>query len=608
MIKNCILWLALLLGCMVCPAKAQNSDGVVLRYGEHIDNGYGENSATVITPYVVFPAEMTAAYTGNAITHVNIGLTGDATNVYVYIKHAPEDAAPLYRQKVGDLKKGWNTVTLETPFEITGEDIAVGYKASFSLANGVGVGYSSESWENGDYVFWNSRNAWYKTGGSICIQAVVNGDNMPADELSLRLLSGTQVTYGERTTVEGCVRNMGMNAIDSYEVAWSLDNGESGSKSIDSDLSVNASDTFALDIPGMMPGNHILTVRVNSVNGRDDTYAVNSVDELTYEVRDRTYMGRVVVEEGTGTWCGLCPSGMEGMKQMKQLHPETFISIAVHVTDEFTVDSYEPLTSLFTGVPYCYVNRKYSGHPWNDIRMLYELALYEECHFGYMLEADFTPDSSQLELRGRMISDRRLSGADYRMAFVVVEDSVVAKQTNYFAGGQYGDFYGWEDLPEIVEIKHEDLARGIFSSFDGDVCTPQTMEAGTYYEYGYTLTLPDNIRSKKNVRVIGIVIDPQTGYIVNGYNAVPGVDLPSHVAVPTEQPLDFNVRTDESSIVVDGLRGENLVALYSVSGRALWQSVTREHGLTIPAVGLHGVYFVTVCNEMQSRRTVKVVL
>ena len=98
---------------------------VELSYCGDIDQGFGD-AGVIYTPYVQFEATTMTPYAGNYIKQVLVGMKADATNVTIYIKNAPRDTNPLYRQTVSEgLTEGWNVITLDTPFEIPeGKEIA----------------------------------------------------------------------------------------------------------------------------------------------------------------------------------------------------------------------------------------------------------------------------------------------------------------------------------------------------------------------------------------------------------------------------------------------------------------------------------------------------
>lgn len=136
--------------------RANDTDGVVLRYGETISAGYGSGNQ-ILTPYVTFPADRIKAFAdrGCSVSAVRIGLAKAATNVTVYLKHHATDRRPFYSQKVGSLKAGWNTVQLTSPQVLTAEPLCVGYKATFAEAGG--AAYDSYVSTQADTVLVNTK-------------------------------------------------------------------------------------------------------------------------------------------------------------------------------------------------------------------------------------------------------------------------------------------------------------------------------------------------------------------------------------------------------------------------------------------------------------------
>ena len=73
---------------------------------------------------------------------------------------------------------------------------------------------------------------------------------------------------------------------------------------------------------------------VATIDGQPATVEPSvSTQQLTMPLRDRTFMHRVVMEEGTGNWCQFCVQGIEEIRYMKDNHPEDFIAIAIHSGD-----------------------------------------------------------------------------------------------------------------------------------------------------------------------------------------------------------------------------------------------------------------------------------
>lgn len=576
-------------------------EGIVLRFGKNIDKGFGGQETTVITPYVVFTPEKTQAYLGNQITHVNIGLNGEATNVYVYIKKNPKDTETLYKQKIGTLNKGWNCIKLDTPFELTGDSVSIGYKASFSSKNPDGVGCSAEYDKDADFIYWNSQNKWHYTSSSICIQAIVNGEQLPDREVALEKLNNLTAPVGKDSIeVTTALRNLGTAMIENFEVAYTVDGITTGINTFQHSIATNETDTFSVNIPCKEPGTHEVCLEVIKVNQQADAYDGNNAQCFTMTVHDPKYLQRVVMEEGTGTWCGWCPRGIVGAEMMAEEYPEQFITICIHGNDPLEIEDYTPLLDRMAGFPYCYVNRQYEGDPYYDIRNMFNIATSTNALIGYELEATFNADSTEITIYASMTARERLENIIYRASFVVVEDSVTGyKQANYYEQTPDEPFFGWESLPNPTDIVYNDVARGIYSSYEGEPCLPETLEAETTYEYSYTFAVPTNIQRKQNLRVVGLLTDPQTGYIVNADQTTPQKENGSSIISLNEPTPIAKVYLEENNIVIR-LNKENpekvQIALYTSQGVLIHQSTTSSDCL-IPVNELKGVHFVWIQTE-----------
>jgi hypothetical protein len=589
------------------------SDGIILHYGDSIEAGFGGSGPTIITPYVTFPVKFIKPYIGNQITKVRIGLWADAKDVTLYIKHAPQDQAYIYHQKLGALSKGWNEVTLDTPFALTGEAVAIGYKASFAADKSDGVGYSTEYAGDANTIFWNSQSKWTTVTGSLCIEAVASGDKLPQNEFALKLFTDDSFTYGTQTSVTGEVRNWGANDASSYQITYRQNGAQPVVKTIAKEIAAGKRDTFEISVPLSVIGENRIVVSLSKVNNVDDAFPDNNTDSVTVDRYDRTYMNRLLVEEGTGNWCKFCVEGIVRIDLMKEAHPEQFVPVCIHVDDPMTIGDtsadYGSLIARFTGYPECFVNRKdLCQDVFGSLENYYKLYMGQRGHFGLTMTGTYNTDSTQVDLDARMISDALLQKPGYYMSFVVLEDSVTGyKQMNGYAGGSSGSFFGWENKPTYVTFAYNDVARWISNTFDGQLCTPETMAAGQPYDFKYTLAMPTTVQRKRKVHIVGVVIDHATGYVVNAINVVPaGSDVE---AVGTLHSGKVCIsRTGETLRIVCPQDTQSRVEVFSVDGRLIKEDVARGGMLEMSTTGLHGLYMMKVTGSRGAVRTYKVMI
>ncbi len=533
-----LLLLLLVLFCSTGFLKAQ----VELSYCEDIDQGFGD-ADIIYTPYVQFDATMMTPFSGNSIKQVLIGMKSSATNVTIYIKNAPRDANPLYRQTVADgLVEGWNVITLDTPFEIPeGKNIAIGCR--FRSAEKGAFGYSNEKISLADQILINQSSQWTSCGGSLCIKALIEGENMPQHQLAIGSLPNQRtVPDADSLSFTTTVRNMGVQEVENYSLLWHVDGGETQSITFDHSIPVNGRDTFELRIPAIYDfGTHTLSISISTVNGLSDEYPADNTATCSFTVPDERFARRVICEEYSGFWCGFCPRGMVGMELMKEAHPDRFIAIAVHGGDALEVPSdsaytYAPLISRFSGAPSCAIGRRLQGDPFYDIATLYQLESSTENHIAYRLTAEWNDDASTIDCHATIFSDQDLTNANLNAAFVLVEDSITGHgyyQTNYYSSSSQnysGPFYGWEDKAYItIDVTFMDIARGCYPSFEGTTLFEGDMTAMQEYTFDYSLPLPPTVLDKRQLHVVGIVIDTRTGFIQNGMNVWPNGEIPAAI-------------------------------------------------------------------------------
>lgn len=243
---------------------------------------------------------------------------------------------------------------------------------------------------------------------------------------------------------------------------------------------------------------------------------------------------RVVVEEGTGMWCGYCPRGIVAMRQMREKYPDSFIGIAVHYDDVLGTAVADYCNSLhFPSFPSAYVNRTtLCGDPMpQEANGQFSVADgLERCFLDAM---ELCPPA-ELALTWTMLDGGKLSlfadvrfainadEADYRFAAVAVEDEVTNStyyQTNYYSGSST-PLGGFETEDKTIKpYTFEEVARAAllpFEGAEGDI--PARIEANRHYSAVKQLKAPkyDNLA---NVRVVLMLIDAHAGEVVNAVQA-----------------------------------------------------------------------------------------
>ncbi|MGM9862242.1 MAG: hypothetical protein ACI30W_06565, partial [Muribaculaceae bacterium] len=283
----------------------------------------------------------------NAVTDVTVFLTYDL------------NGEPFYTQNATLSSVGFsdNVVTLTTPYTIEADKpfyFGYYYTNTTSTINAYTIVIDYEpttqtegGWlkykYNGKYI-WDNIAEYY---GSLCITATLESDNLPEDYVAVSdMLLPASTAAGSNFDFSFDVTNKGSNKITSVEYTVAAGSKtETFTKTL-SGLSYNRSTNIAASIACDNIGVNVpVTVTVNKVNGNANKDANKTASGYINVLGDGAGFDKtVVIEEGTGTWCGWCPLGILAMETLKEKHTDGSLEvICVHNDNEMGVESYVPL-------------------------------------------------------------------------------------------------------------------------------------------------------------------------------------------------------------------------------------------------------------------------
>lgn len=517
---------------------------------------------------IYIPADVAQVYKGFTVSAVKYGLAAQATDVEVFItKDLNADPIVTKKAAVSNVYKGWNEVALTTPYEIDGEGFYIGY--SYSGEN-VSMGVTSTFSENACWAdlgdgWKNYTTEMGETAKALAIQARITGDNLPLDLMLYTEQKDIAVQKGEPCKFDFSVKNLSAVVVRNLQVGYSIDGGEETVCDFKTTMGSNIDKSFAIEHEGFSTtGKHSLKMRVVSINGKDDAYAPNSELVLGLNVKNSLPIQRIIVEEGTGTWCPNCPRGIVAVHKASEAFPDRFIGIAVHRQDAMETNSYAELQ--FDGYPSSYINRnlKSSIDPSFDAFKTAVNNVSERVPvMGVEANAEYTDATKSkisVEALTTFVSEHK--GIDYRLSFVLLEDGVKGyTQANNYAGGSV-EMGGFEKLPNPATIDMDHVARMNYSYNGIEGSIPADVEAFETTRYTTTLDVPSTIQNPDNCDLAVLVLDANTGKIENGVK----VALGKHTTAiyDAEQLLipDFSFQGDRLN--VDGFSGS--VRIFTTGG------------------------------------------
>jgi hypothetical protein len=333
-------------------------------------------------------------------------------------------------------------------------------------------------------------------------------------------------------------------------------------------------------------GEFDINVEVTQPNGVADEDSTNNFGGRTIYGLSEQLPKMVIVEEGTGTWCGWCPRGTVAMDDIAANHSDFAIPISIHNYDPMVFEPYDtPFSQTISGYPSGSVDRKEVAIDPNDPNTGYgfddAVANLDErtVPVGVKVQTDYNEDTRALRIIATAHSSIATTHNSFRFSAIVTEDNVTGSgslyaQVNYYAGGGNGPMGGYESLPNPVpanQMVYNYVARVLIGGYEGAVeSIPDTLEADEDFTFDFNYLVPLGYNAE-NMKAIVFILDDQTGEILNS-DVVAVTDLGTGVPLVPEgkSVLYPNPATDEMNLAVDFQTNDPVaLTIYDTFGRLI---------------------------------------
>lgn len=541
--KTSLLFLSTAFLLAAPPASAAD---VEVHYGyalETPESTYGSYTSAKGAIYI--PAEIAKLYKGTKVTGVQVGLSAAASSVDVFVTKSLSGTS-LATGSAQNVASGATIVKTTSEYIIDGERFYVGYSYSGSNAS---LGCCKFKATDGCWV--NTGSGWYNAsseGKALSIRAVISGDasELPND-FAIFNVKGETIERNQSSTVTFNLLSFSPTLARKCELAYSVDGGEEKTftpKGFVMNTNTEKQISFTVD-PFETTGSHTVSVRIKSIGGKDtDDYEANNSATGTIEVKRLIPKKRFFMETSTSLDCGWCPRAKVAMENFYESLPDNFVGVEVFgaVSGDLYTSSYNDF--YFGSTPTCEIDRQSASKCYGDAGTLatFMRAIGYTSDVQVDVEGAFVGDgTSQLNAKATATFVNDKSNAAYRWSFIVAEDQVPGSQKNYYANGANGTMGGWEKRDAMAEYNHDHVARYnySFSGFSGSV--PYTITAYEPVEYSKVLDLPGSIRDYSKLRLIAVLIDSNTGTIVNAAETKINGGTSSIADVETAAKPDFRV-------------------------------------------------------------------
>ena len=504
---------------------------------------FGDAGST-ISIAIRLPKSTLAAYKGSKLVGVNYGMpvAGLLNRIDVWV--SPQlDGENLAKGSISKPIRGWNEGKLTEPYVVTGDEHELFIGATYTQSRKESaVSFEGTAVTDGCYV--NIGSGWTNYAsqgwGSLSLEAIFEGENVAQRDLALLDVSTRQrsVQVGDPISVSGIIKNNASESAVNPVIRYSINGQKLGTYTHSGTIAFRQSATFTFDIP-TNAFNEAMTANVELslewANGQPDDSPADNVSNFSVELAKEVFKRRMVVEEHTGAWCGWCVRGIVGLKEMKERYGDDFIGIGIHNNDQYAVSAYDNfIGGYMSGYPNSIINRSGSSvdPSYSNLAGRY-IAMDAQADADIAVDATYdTEGKINFTAHSRFAFSE--SNADYRVAFVVLENQLPIMQTNYYAGGS-SVMGGFEKLGSTANVNIDDVARGIYPNPTGDKgSVPASITKGEVYDYKYSVK--PTYKNGKNVEVVALLINGKTGEIVNGVKTSNIVGLTSGEPVEPENP------------------------------------------------------------------------
>ena len=310
----------------------------------------GSGFEILIQGAIQFPAEYMQKLKGSRITTLRLAIGDKLTEKEKYIfisNNLSRNGTFLYKQSVDHLNVGWNEIVLDTPFEITGEEIFIGFKYASA-----GEPFSMDGREDNNLANWirltqnedDIESGWqHQGGGNLNLEAIIEGDALPQNDIEIQnVIAKHYAQTGGDAPVNLIARNMAAADINSIEVTYTIE-GQSPVTRIIDNLSIASNEISLIPLGNITVeknGIYNLDIRIDKVNGMEDENPLDNNGSVQNIISKTEYTNRKVLLEHFSTMnCNNCPTAHKTIEDA-MMYRDDVIHVVHHAgmgTDPLTI-------------------------------------------------------------------------------------------------------------------------------------------------------------------------------------------------------------------------------------------------------------------------------
>ncbi len=319
---------------------------------------------TWVSGAIYLPAGEVKTYAGSNIDSIRVGLVQKLgiTEMKVWVRETldGEDLVMASIEKK-DIVKGWNVIKFEEPYTIPADNttgLYIGY-STYQTSSNYGMAVLDTPQPNALWTQLGTNAEWVDRSaeGTLCLEAIISGDQLPLHNLRLLSLSGPEdyVILRGQMTVTGMVKNVALQTITGFDVETRFDCTDKVYHShVDLTLAHLEESEFSYTIePDIQEvGQGTVTVTITHLNEGDDENMDDNTQSRTFDIVSEDFTRRVLLEEFTTERCSNCPRVATFLHNILEddYYKESVVAVCHHsayYTDWLTIPSDNELLWYF---------------------------------------------------------------------------------------------------------------------------------------------------------------------------------------------------------------------------------------------------------------------
>ena len=270
------------------------------------------------------------------------------------------------------------------------------------------------------------------------------------------------------------------------------------------------------------------------------TITISRLNMLANKSEQQTATGSIItleekpvvtplVEEFTGTWCGWCPVGFDGMERAHEEFGNRAVLIDIHNGDVMQAEEFQNLVKRVHGFPSAIIDRKEGDfYPAaSDLKKQINNEIKDRVAAGTIeVNASWTSKAkTAIKITTKTKFVYADDNANYAIGYALTEDGMKgsgsdwAQNNNLSQNPSFKNIDFWYNAPSRVtgvEFNHVGVAAwGLEEGINGSVSRSFQKDEELFYSYTANISGKKLIQNKNKLNVIALLINRTTGAIVN---------------------------------------------------------------------------------------------